>query len=278
MGAGAGYTIYTKDISITNLDEGSIKITELNQWNNGLVHGLTAEVDCSIEAVGDVRAESYYYGCDWIKDVPFTITHVSININIGMGFNKEILTQDAIDQFTSYYGVDDVEELYDELKSLSVSQINRSYVVDCIKDGYFDGDGLVGGGWTHSTFDGEVTLSLNDHDGYNELYDATIRITDKEVVEFIDLAVTGDNTEFTAWYNGEPLDTYGTVEEAKEALKSEIDQAMADGNADDIDFSDCYVEGRYWKLLNAAGEVESRDVDDFVEYTADGDSDYDDYI
>ena len=265
MGAGAGYTIETKDVEVLNINDSAINITEVKQWDNGFVKGLTAEVDCDIDAVGSVKAESYYYGTNWIANVPFKITHVSVNIDIGNGRNAEMINPTDLEMYRTRYNVDNVEDLYEELTTLSAKQLSRDYILECIRDGYFDGEGQVGGGWTHSTFDGEATLSLNDHNGYNELYDATIRITSQAAIEFIDQAVTGDNVTYTAFADDDIIDGYATEDEAIEAVKQYIrDYVLPEIPQEDLeyeDFSNYYVERNYDYLVDAGEDTMEYDTD-----------------
>jgi hypothetical protein len=69
---------------------------------------------------------------------------------------------------------------------------------------------------------------------------------------------------YLALFNGEILEVFNDFDEAKAALKSEIDSAIADGNADGVDFGECWIE--------------TNNYDEEVMYIADGDDDYADYI
>lgn len=69
---------------------------------------------------------------------------------------------------------------------------------------------------------------------------------------------------YLALFNGEILDVFNDFDEAKAALKSEIDAAIADGNADGVDFGECWIE--------------TNDENEEIMYIADGDNDYADYI
>ena len=69
---------------------------------------------------------------------------------------------------------------------------------------------------------------------------------------------------YLALFNDEILGVFDDFDEAKAALKSEIDAAIAGGNADGVDFGECWIE--------------TNDEDEEVMYIADGDDDYADYI
>ena len=102
------------------------------------------------------------------------------------------------------------------------------------------------------------------------------------VIDFIDKAVTGDNVEYDVYFNGDVLDGYDELDKAIEALKEYINKEIADGKAEDINFSECTVERYPYYLRNGSEdywEYETDfDVDDFVEYTADSDPDYEQYV
>ena len=68
MGAGAGYTIEVKDCVIKTFFTFNI--------DNVDADGI--EISCEGTVVGDIRGESYYYGCPWIEDVYMTITHMYV--------------------------------------------------------------------------------------------------------------------------------------------------------------------------------------------------------
>lgn len=67
---------------------------------------------------------------------------------------------------------------------------------------------------------------------------------------------------YTAFYNGEIFDVSSDCDVLIKQLKAEIDETIADGDAENIDFGECWVE----------------DDDEEVMYIADGDSDYAEYI
>ena len=74
-------------------------------------------------------------------------------------------------------------------------------------------------------------------------------------------ASKGDRT-YTAFYNGEIFDVSSDCDSLITQLKAEIDEAITNGDVEDIDFGECWVE----------------DADEEVMYTADGDDDYVEYI
>lgn len=68
--------------------------------------------------------------------------------------------------------------------------------------------------------------------------------------------------KYTAFYNGEIFDVSSDCDALIKQLKAEIDEAIANGDVEDIDFGECWVE----------------DEDEEVMYIADGDSDYAEYL
>ncbi len=67
---------------------------------------------------------------------------------------------------------------------------------------------------------------------------------------------------YTAFYNGEVFEVSSNCDALIKQLKAEIDEAIADGDVEDIDFGECWVE----------------DNDEEVMYIADGDDDYAEYL
>lgn len=278
MGAGAGYTISVKDCDVVDLNESSIRIVKLGDWDNGLVRGGYAIVECDIKITGSVSAESYYYGCDYIKDVPMSVVSAEVNLGFGNGFNKEILTREAVSKYTSQFGVDNIETLYEELiDNVTVNDIDMSYIVDVLKHDISNltGKGSYGGGWVHSTFDGEFELDdIDDRSGYNDTYNLTVQINNANVIEFIDQAVTGDNVQYVALDDYDIIDAFATEEEAISALKEYIrDTVLTEYDIEDVDFSSYTVQEEFYYMTDPEnygdsdwGEVVwTADESDFVE-------------
>lgn len=264
MGAGAGYTVEVKDSDVKSVDVGSIVIENLTVDKTGPLTWLTANVSCDVDVVGDVRAESYYYGCDWISDVNFKVVHADIDVGIGNGYNSSILRPDSVVKFEEQFDAD-IESLYEEIIPLiTPDDIDYSYIAEQLKsNGFYDGSGVVGGGYVHSTFDGEVELTdIDNHDGYNGIYKATIIIQDKNVVDFIDEAVRGDNVTYAALEDYDILDSFNTEEEAIDYITGYIREQLS--NYDDpevFDFSAYTVQEEFYYMT----DPDSYDYGDFGE-------------
>lgn len=254
MGAGAGYTVEVKNSDVKSVDVGSIVIENLTIDKTGPLTWLIANVSCDVDVVGDVRAESYYYGCDWISDVNFKVVHADIDLGIGNGYNSSVLRPDSVARFEEQFDTD-IESLYKEIIPLiTPDDIDYSYIAEQLKsNGFYDGSGVVGGGYIHSTFDGEVELTdLDSYDGYNGIYKAAIIIQDKNVVDFIDLAVLGDNVQYVTLENYDVIDAYNTESEAIDALKEYIrDEVLTKYPIDDVDFSAYTVREEFYYMANA---------------------------
>ena len=277
MGAGAGYTISVKDCDIVDLNESNVRIVKLFDWDNGLVRGGSATVECNIKINGSVAANSYYYGCDYIDGVDMTILSAEVNLGFGENFNKEILTQEAVSKYTSQFGVEDIETLYEELiDNVTVDDIDMSYIVDVLKHDISNltGKGSYGGGWIHSTFDGEFELDdIDDRSGYNDTYNLMVQINNANVVEFIDKAVTGDNVQYVTLDDYDVIDAFNTEEEAIDALIEYIrDEVLTKYPIEDVDFSTYTVQEEFYYMTDAEnygdsdwGEVVwTADESDFV--------------
>lgn len=281
MGAGAGYTVTIKNSTVGNI---SIDNVELQKDTSGkeFFHWCNVDVNGAIEITGDVKIASYYDGCDFVKDVPMICTHCNIDLDIGNGYNDQILTAEAIEKYEAQFGIP-VNDMYKELiEVIELQDIDPEYIKECIRDSSFDGEARMGGGWVDSTFEGKIEdldTSSNSGYGYQYVDSADLIITDGGVVEFLDLAKYGDNIEYEVIYNGEIFEVYTSENAAIDELKAEINEAIKIGGPESVDFGDCYVTFRYWQLLNSAGEVDTDypSGDDIV-YTADGDADYEEYL
>lgn len=282
MGAGAGYTVTVENTTVGNI---SIDNVELQKDTSGkeFFHWCNVDVNGTIEITGDVKIASYYDGCNFVEDVPMICTHCNIDLDIGSGYNDQILTAEAIEKYEAQFGIP-VNDMYKELiEVIELQDINPEYIKECIRDSSFDGEARMGGGWVGSTFEGKIEdldTSSNSGYGYQYVDSADLTITNKYVVDFLDKAKYGDNKEYTAIFNGEIFETYETEQAAIDELKTEINEAIAVGGPESVDFSDCYVEENYWQLLSAEGDSEWIDSfnPDNVIYTADGDADYEEYL
>lgn len=149
-----------------------------------------AEVDCDIDAkLDDVTFESYYYG-DRVEEADVHISHITLD--------KQYLEPED----------EDINEttIRDALDGLTV-------------------DPLIGGGWTHTTFDGELDCDENHTDGnsYSTLtvIGAQMDIVDTNLIDFINKAVQGENivTEYSVWKDDDMLESFDNEDSAIEYAK-----------------------------------------------------------
>ena len=278
MGAGAGYTIEVQNCKFTSIS--SISVVAVDD--------MLISVDCMAEIVGDIRGESYYYGCPWVKDVSMIVTHMDLNFAELFDWNgykvtPQMLNPDAANRIVnilkSDYDINTIDEAYTEdiIPLLTSADFNIAELEKELLNKYFDfsGETSLGGGWVHSTFTGEFTVTC-ERPFADETY--TIQIPDKFVVNYLDRAITGDNVIYDVIFNGEVIETTDTEDEAISILKSAINDAIANGGPEAVDFSDCYVEQGYDILLNGIGESDVDFDNAYLVYNADGDYDYDEYV
>lgn len=270
MGAGAGCTIEVKDCSVIDVGSISLQTADIytDSWN------CTLRLDCNVKVSGTVNISSYDYGSGDVEEVAFTVKSVSMDLGIGNGYNHEILTDEAIDRFEEQFD-GDIEDIWEKfLPELTVDDLEIGYIMDQLSSGYnYAGSGAFGSGWVGVTFDGEFEIDdVDSHSGYNQIEEYTASIDEDFVIDYLDKAKYGDNIEYTAFYNGDILDSYNDLDEAIDALKSEI---LKDISAADL--PECYVERHFYYLNN--GSVDNyeyaSDWDFEVEYCADSDSDFD---
>ena len=280
MGAGAGYSITLKDCELTSISDISRKDITLEK--SGGYCSATVKFNAKLDAT--VNAESYYDGTGDIENVEVEVTSATLDLGIGNGYNGEILTPEAVEKYEAQFDTD-IDSLWKELiEVLTVDDLDISYIKDELSNGSnYEGESdTLSAGWVHSTFDGEFELDdIDSRSGYNTIENATCRIVWGAVIDYIDKAVTGDNEEYTVFYNDDIADTYDTLDEAIKALKGMIDDEISKGNADSIIFDECTVERSYYYLRNGGKDTYEYESDwDYseVEYAADSDDDYAEYV
>lgn len=209
MGAGAGYTLQVKDVQITG-DIQIISFGKLKEEDFSVFHYDVIGIECIVPITGSVKADSYMYGCNWIEDVPMSVTKLNINVDRG-------------------------------------TEITEAEISDILNNpANYAGEGTYGGGWSHSTFDG--VFSINPKGDYiDDVEDVTLSIANQNLINFIDLAVQGENKEYDVIFNGDAFEGYETQDEAIDALDAMIRDEITANGIDSVDFSSCYVEELYWE-------------------------------
>ena len=179
-GPGAGYSI----VSTNYFVDGTV--TNYTRDEDGTDYRYHCTVDMT-GTCGGVIAESYYYGTEELQNVPIKVTDVEIWVD------KNYVDENG---FTD-------EELKDEIISvLKGSSYELNY----------------GGGWSHVTYDGQLT-----DDGYLETHSsgeatASVYITDEETIDYIDRAVSGDTRyeTYSVWDSEGVVDEFDEEDEARE--------------------------------------------------------------
>lgn len=104
----------------------------------------------------------------------------------------------------------------------------------------------------------ECNSSEEIYDNYDEW-----SASRKSVNSGCSIKASEDKITYVVFFNGEILGTFDDYNKAEYALKDEINETIAMGAADSIDFSECWIEDEY---------------DEEVMYIADGDDDYTEYL
>ena len=273
MGAGAGCTIEISNSRVNDVDPISLEgaTLDVGKWSASIT------LNCKIYIEGSIEVSSYNYSSGEVEEVSMTVDNVTLNLGIGDGNNGEILTADAIDRFEEQFD-GDIESIWEDfLPILTVDDIDPLYIRDVLlhdRNNSFDGSGKFGGGWIGVTFAGAFDIDeVDEKSGYNSISGYSAHVNEDFVIDYLDKAKYGDNIEYTAFYNGDILDTYNELDEAINALKAEI---LADLGA--VDPEECYVESNYYYLRNGSvGNYEYESDWDYseVEYCADSDPDFD---
>lgn len=167
MGAGAGYNIRgTIDVDSIRINSFEVEEPYFTDGKDNVLNikyqiiPIKCDIDCKAE---DVSSEAYYDGGTLLGLTPIKITGMSL----------------------IPYG-DDIED---------ISEIDEDAIWYALRNLKFDV--LIGGGWQHSTFDGDISCGGNDlqEDSYNDFYfnEITMHITSKIAVEVLDEYARGEN-------------------------------------------------------------------------------------
>lgn len=208
------------------------------------------EVDCDIDGIlEDVYFESYDYG-DKVEEANVHISHVTLdvcNLKDDDGNDKEL------DEYT----------LRDALDGLKVSP-------------------LIGAGWTHTTFDGDLSCDENkiDCNAYSDIYVTGVDMvmTNSDLIEYIDKAVCGDNifTQYTVFSEEEDaLETFDELDEAIEWAKANNGYKVVSSQFKydfDENVEDLFVDEVEWTAddLNESKKIEEKtSFDDYKDYCND---------
>lgn len=210
-GPGAGYSI-SSNCRIEKVN--SISLEKIDSFEENVRYGsvyVDATFNCDIDlVVDDLEFSSYYYG----GSVDRVVDGKATKISLSMTFEADSMRVDS----------DFVER-------------KISNAMDTIREilshDEFDTKIVYGGGWSHSTYDGTLAelsdvYSVDYTGSFQNEYEmgvtgADAKITEQDVIDYIDKVVTGDDYYYTYSVvdeNGNPLEDFETEEEAIEFAKN----------------------------------------------------------
>lgn len=159
-GPGAGYTVSG---TLTNVKVNAIKNIKAVDRTDLVEYEVEIDATSTFE---DVSANSYYYG-GTVESIPVSIKRVRVE------FAEEDLSFES-----------------DEVKA---GEPSKEDIRDAISGAKIEA--TIGGGWSHSTFDGIIDVDYNGINDSYSLLGITFELTDKRAVEYLDKAVQNENTE-----------------------------------------------------------------------------------
>lgn len=260
-GPGAGYTIDVKDYNVQSID--NLTLDSIERAGNKYFVGITIKGKCIGKVIANgVHAESYYYGTEELNDVPAEFTWFEYDFTDDYYIDELILNDNAVksrifkDYSEDYDSVEDVDysdfSLEEIFKYLTVEDIDPVSIKEYLEQEIDDASSslIYGGGWSHATYDGQLT---KDDSGAESFDNANITcdmyITNKEIIEYIDKAVSGNNTEETYEIIDDEYDdiieSYNTNEyDLDDVIKKAIEYAE---NNDELGIEDLIIRKTYWK-------------------------------
>lgn len=262
-GPGAGYTIHAEDISYVSGKD--IKVESISSTEIILTGDFKFKV-------GTLSAESYYYNTGDISDVDCVASKIVFDIEyIDMtsyyDFEKMLklsalnrVKQDLYNTYADDYdSVDDVDFEEFDLDDLNISvddfNTKNSEFIDMVEDLIASQDNtfdfVYGGGYSHSTYDGQI-MSIEDND-FADMYIDDSTEKGKQTIEYIDKAVQGENVsvEYEVYIDNDFKDGfYNDDDEDEDAENKAIVYAkdyIEHNEVQNID--DCYVKRVEWLEL-----------------------------
>lgn len=270
-GPGAGYTIHAEDISYVSgkdIKVESISSTELI---------LTGEFKFK---VGTLSAESYYYNTGDISDVDCIANELNIDIeytNITSYFFEKALKPDALKRIKNaifknsakdydwvtandvkfadlidVYGYHNDSIIYNYLTASDFDIKSSDFISgvdylidDCVADNG-DSSFVYGGGYIHSTYDGQI-MSIEDND-FADMYIDDSTEKGKQTIEYIDKAVQGENVSvnYDVYIDNDYIDSFYN-EDDEVAENEAITYAKDYIEHNEVqDVADCYVQRVEW--------------------------------
>jgi len=240
-GPGAGYSIKWSVDNIYSTNVSDVIFDIGKQDYSGATHEgrlvINANIECEMKCRVTIDdASSYYYGIPHpIEAIDAVITRIYVtDLDEADGYyvknegNSYVVygQYDWRGQSETYGSFNSLDAAYDKIISLVKTEVlenvnDPDYIMDILRtmtDHYEENtfEFVFGGGYSHSTFDGEL------HDS-NDCVDA--EILDKDIIDFIDKAVQGENyyISYRVDFIDGSFDYFDTEEEVINGADDEIE-------------------------------------------------------
>ena len=207
-GPGAGYTVEWNLDSVDSVKFIKPISTEVNEYGE-----VCVDAECDIEIGLTINAaSSYYEGADSL-DIETTATISRIYLEIPVADYET--PEDVIAQIP-YMGATDLDSIFYDIGALGAWKSN------------------LGGGYIHSTFNGVLADADDPHSVSDGMEGWTVTLTDKEVIDYIDQVVTGEDT-YTGYalydQDGEYIDKFENLMDAQ----NKAEELIASGDYESIE-------------------------------------------
>ena len=210
-GPGAGYKIASK-CTIKKIN--SLALDKIDYFKENVTYGIVyvdATFNCDADlSVTDLEFASYDFGGNVDRSVDGKATKISLSMTFEVDSTR--IDSDFVER--------KINGAIESIKTLLVGET-------------FDTKIVYGGGWSHVTYDGTIAelsdvSSVNYTGAYYNDYDTEItgadaKITEQDVIDYIDMVVTGDDLE--THYNvfdedDDLIETFDSQEDAIEFAKN----------------------------------------------------------
>lgn len=214
-GAGAGYNIEWSLNRITSVHSFTPISTEVDQYGDVIV-----DAECDIDADITINAaNSYYEGAsDLDLDTTAKISRIAIEIYVG--------DDESADDVIANLPYMNAQELDSILYSMGATTGGDHHSGEWKSS--------LGGGWIHSTFNGVIADADDPHSVIDGFDGWTVTLTDKEVINYIDMVVTGEDT-YTGYalydQDGEYIDKFENLMDAQ----NKAEELIASGEYESIE-------------------------------------------
>lgn len=252
-GPGAGYSIksYVRISKVNSFELGKISAFRKSDYG---YFAVTAEFNCDLDAnASDLRFSSYEYGGEISSEVPVKISKMEMDFTVA-----------------PFSDIEDESEYREKMSGITEENVMQYVDIETVKETLigdnFETDIVYGGGWMHATYDGTLS-TMEDYVDYNNAsyndYQFAIdkvdaKITDEEVIKYVDDVVSGENYH----------DSFGVYGEDDELLDSfdDLDDAVEFAIENNGAYIECYTyEVKFGGELDFTSSVTVWYADDRVE-------------